>query len=329
MVDPVIQTEGLTKRYGDVLAVDDLSLSVPRGAVFGLLGPNGTGKTTIIGTLLGLLTPTSGRSSLFGDEIDRSINEAVRRIGAIMKTPAFYPFLSGRDNLRYFQGIAGTDDPAEIDRLLELVGLASRGAARFETYSFGMKHRLGLAYSLLGDPELLLLDDPTNGLDPAGKAKVRQLIKELGDGDRTVLLASHLLNEVEQVCDSVAILSKGRVITQGAAADLVEGGDRISLRTTDNERAAEIVGRLDWVGSVVTKRGSVVTKRDGLVVTADPRRSWELTAALAGQDVFVSELTSMAASLEEYFLEVTGDEDPMWAGSPLPAGSGSRSGAGA
>lgn len=304
MAEAVVQTQGLTKRYGEVLAVDDLSLSVPPGSVFGLLGPNGAGKTTIIGTLLGLLSPTAGRISLFGDELDGSTNEAVQRIGAIMETPAFYPFLSGRDNLRYFQGISGTDDPAEIDRLLELVGLIGRGDTRFGTYSLGMKHRLGLAYSLLGDPELLLLDEPTNGLDPAGMAEVRQLIRELGDGDRTVLLASHLLNEVEQVCDSVAILSKGRVIAQGAVADLIAGRDRISLRTTDDPRAAEIVGRLDWVSAVVVEG-------DALVVTADPARSWELTAALAGSDVFVSELTTVATSLEDYFLEVTGDEEPM------------------
>jgi ABC-2 type transport system ATP-binding protein len=304
MVEPVIQTEGLTKRYGDVLAVDDLSLSVPQGSVFGLLGPNGAGKTTIIGTLLGLLTPTSGRISLFGAEVQGRPDAEVRRMGAIMETPSFYPFLSGRDNLRYFQGISVNDDPAEVERLLALVGLSDRGDARFGTYSLGMKHRLGLAYSLLGDPELLLLDEPTNGLDPAGMAEVRQLVKDLGDGERTVLLASHLLNEVEQVCDSVAILSRGKVIDQGAVPDLIAGRDRISLRTTDDVRGAEIVGSLDWVGSVVAEAGR-------LIVTADPGRSWELTAALAGHDVFVSELKTMATSLEEYFLEVTGEgEEP-------------------
>lgn len=242
MVEPVVETHGLTKRYGKVLAVDNLSLSVPQGSVFGLLGPNGAGKSTIIGTLLGLLTPTSGRISLFGAEVQGRPAADVRRMGAIMETPSFYPFLSGRDNLRYFQGISANSEPAEIERLLTLVGLSDRGDARFGTYSLGMKHRLGLAYSLLGDPELLLLDEPTNGLDPAGMAEVRQLVKDIGAGDRTVLLASHLLNEVEQVCDSVAILSQGKVIAQGTVADLLEGRDHMSLRTTDDVRAAEIVG---------------------------------------------------------------------------------------
>ncbi len=301
MAGNVVETTGLTKHYGDVQAVADLSLVVPQGTVFGLLGPNGAGKTTIIGTLLGLIRPTSGTIRLFGTEINGSTDDAVRRIGAIMETPAFYPFLSGRDNLRYFQGIAGGDDPGEIEQLLGVVGLADRADARFNTYSLGMKHRLGIAYALLGDPELLLLDEPTNGLDPSGMAEVRQLIRDLGDGERTIVLASHLLNEVEQVCDHVAILSHGRVIAEGAVGELIGRRDRLRLATTDDAGAARILDDLDWVGSVVDAAGA-------LLVDAPVDRAADVSEALARASIYLTELRTVTTSLEQYFLEVT--EEP-------------------
>lgn len=298
MADAVVETTGLTKHYGEVTAVDDLSLRVPRGSVFGLLGPNGAGKTTIIGTLLGLIRPTAGTIRLFGSEVGGTAGEAVRRIGAIMETPSFYPFLTGRDNLRYFQGISGGRDPGEIDRLLDLVGMTDRADRRFATYSLGMKHRMGIAYSLLGDPELLLLDEPTNGLDPAGMAEVRGLIGSLGDGDRTIVLASHLLNEVEQVCDSVAILSEGRMIAQGGVVELTARQDRLKLSTNHDARAVTVLESLDWVASVTPDA-------DGILVAADPARAWELSAALAAAEVYVSAMATIDTSLEEYFLQVT------------------------
>ena len=301
MTTPVIETNGLSKDFGSILAVDNLSLSVPKGSVFGLLGPNGAGKTTIIGILLGLITPTSGKFSLFGEEMNGSIESALQRIGATMETPSFYPYLSGLDNLRYFQQVAGHNDAAELDSLLELVNLHSRRHSKFATYSLGMKHRLGIAYALLGDPELLLLDEPTNGLDPSGMAEVRRLLQDLGDGDRTVLLASHLLHEVEQVCDSVAILSKGRVIAQGLVSELIARKSTVRLATTDDESAATILNSLDWVGSVLAEDG-------GLLVEADPTRTSELSAALARSAIYVSELRALDTSLEEYFLEVTGED---------------------
>ncbi len=301
MTTPVIETNGLSKDFGSILAVNNLSLSVPKGSVFGLLGPNGAGKTTIIGILLGLITPTSGKFSLFGEEMNGSIESALQRIGATMETPSFYPYLSGLDNLRYFQQVAGHNDAAELDSLLELVNLHSRRHSKFATYSLGMKHRLGIAYALLGDPELLLLDEPTNGLDPNGMAEVRRLLQDLGDGDRTVLVASHLLHEVEQVCDSVAILSKGRVIAQGLVSELIARKSTVRLATTDDESAATILNSLDWVGSVLAEDG-------GLLVEADPTRTSELSAALARSAIYVSELRALDTSLEEYFLEVTGED---------------------
>ena len=301
MQDLVIRTEGLTKRYGDILAVDNLSLEVPRGRIFGLLGPNGSGKTTTMGMLLGLVKPTAGSFTLF--ESDRPHVESLRRLGAIVETPAFYPYLSGRENLAYFQGIAGKSNAAELDELLEKVGLADRADSRFRTYSLGMKQRLGLAYSLLGDPELLFLDEPTNGMDPAGMAEVRDLIPSLGSGGRTVLLSSHLLHEVEQVCDSVAILSKGRLITQGNVADLVRSpdGERIRLRTTDNTKAVEVLTALDWVSGVESVDGS-------LLVSAAGDRSPEIGAVLGRSEIYVTEMSAEKTSLERYFLEVTEEE---------------------
>lgn len=300
----VIQTAGLTKHYKDVVAVDAVDFAVPQGRILGLLGPNGAGKTTIIGMLLGLIRPTAGTIQLFGKPANGFTDQAVRRIGAIMETPAFYPYLSGRDNLKYFQGLSGRRDEAELDRLLDLVNLSGRAHAKFSTYSLGMKHRLGIAYSLLGDPELLLLDEPTNGLDPAGMAEVRALIKSLGAGERTIVLASHLLNEVEQVCDSVAILSKGTLIAQGPVADLIRGRGTVRLRTSDDAGAAEVLEALDWTRDVVVAEG-------GLVVTAPADRTVEISRALAARGIFIAEMVGQETSLEQYFLEVTGDGESL------------------
>ena len=301
MNDFVIRTEGLAKRYGEILAVDGLSMEVPRGRIFGLLGPNGSGKTTTMGMLLGLVKPTAGSFTLFGS--DSPIVESLRRLGAIVETPAFYPYLSGRDNLAYFQGIAGKSNAAELDDLLEKVGLSDRADSRFRTYSLGMKQRLGLAYALLGDPELLFLDEPTNGMDPAGMAEVRDLIRRLGTGGRTVLLSSHLLHEVEQVCDSVAILSKGKLIAQGDVDDLVRPGDedRVRLRTTDDSKAIRILTALNWVTSVSAAG-------ETLLVSAASERSPEISIALGRAEVYVTELAAEETSLEQYFLDVTREE---------------------
>ncbi len=301
MDNPVIQTDGLTKRYGRVLAVDGLSLNVPRGRIFGLLGPNGSGKTTLMSMLLGLVRPTAGSFSLFGQSPDRGgLDRELHRIGALIETPTFYPYLSGRNNLAYFQGISGRGGPDEVDLLLKQVGLEGRGGDKFQTYSLGMKQRLGLAYTLLGDPELLVLDEPTNGMDPAGMAEVRELIRSLAGENRTVILSSHLLNEVEQVCDSVAILSRGRLIAQGDVSELLQekGRSQVRLRTTDDSKAYEILSALAWVDGVSPDNGY-------LVAAVDVERSWEITAALSRNEVYIAEMTPSQISLEQYFLEVT------------------------
>ena len=301
MDETVIQTDGLTKRYGRVMAVDGLSVNVPRGRIFGLLGPNGSGKTTLMSMLLGLVRPTAGNFTLFGQSPERGgLDRELHRIGALIETPTFYPYLSGRNNLAYFQGISGRGETQELDSLLEQVGLGSRGGDKFQTYSLGMKQRLGLAYTLLGEPELLLLDEPTNGMDPAGMAEVRELIRDLAGENRTVILSSHLLNEVEQVCDSVAILSHGRLIAQGDVSDLLQerGKPQVRLRTTDDRKAYEILNALAWVDSVSVDNGY-------LVAGVDPDRSWEITAALSRNEVYVAEMAPAQMSLEQYFLDVT------------------------
>ena len=301
MNDTVIQTDGLTKRYGPVLAVDGLSLEVPKGRIFGLLGPNGSGKTTLMSMLLGLVRPTAGGFTLFGNSPEHGgLDKELHRIGALIETPTFYPYLSGRNNLAYFQGISGRGDAAELDSLLEQVGLGDRGGDKFQTYSLGMKQRLGLAYTLLGDPELLVLDEPTNGMDPAGMAEVRDLIRGLAREDRTVILSSHLLNEVEQVCDSVAILSHGKLIAQGDVAELLQerGKPQVRLRTTDNSRAREILKALAWVEGVSTENGY-------LIAGVEAERSWEITAALSRNEVYIAEMAPSQISLEQFFLDVT------------------------
>ena len=305
MDDTIIRTEGLTKQYGRITAVNGLSLNIPRGRIFGLLGPNGSGKTTLMSMLLGLVRPTAGRFTLFGQPPEAGgLERQLRRIGALVETPAFYPYLSGRNNLAYFQGISGRGSPEDLEPLLARVGLAGRGGDKFQTYSLGMKQRLGLAYTLLGDPELLVLDEPTNGMDPAGMAEIRELIRGLGGNNRTVILSSHLLNEVEQVCDSVAILSHGRMVVQGDVAELLQaqGQPQVRLRTTDNAKAYEIMSALAWVESVTPDNGY-------LVAGVNPDRSWEITAALSRNEVYIAEMTSAQISLEQYFLDITaGDE---------------------
>jgi ABC-type multidrug transport system ATPase subunit len=296
----VIETTALTKRYGEVVAVDALTLKVPRGGVFGFLGPNGSGKTTSMGMLLGLVHPTSGEARIFGDPARHPAT--LRRVGAMVETPTFYPYLSGRANLRYFQGIGGRGSRADIERLLDLVDLRKRADHKFGSYSLGMKQRLGIACALLGDPELVFLDEPTNGLDPAGVVEVRELIRDLGKDGRTVVLSSHLLAETELVCDNVAVLSRGKLIAQGTITELLREHDSLRLRTTDDAAARTTLAALPWI------EGVGADEDGALVVTAPQTRAWEITRALAERQVYINELVPLHRSLEEFFMEITGTD---------------------
>jgi ABC-type multidrug transport system ATPase subunit len=291
----VIDTAGLTKRYDDVLAVDRLALRVRRGEVYGFLGPNGAGKSTTLRMLLGLVRPSSGSAAVLG--APPGSPESLARIGAMIEAPAFYPFLSGRDNLRVLAGHAGVP-AARVDAVLGEVDLLPRAGDRVAGYSMGMKQRLGVAGALLKDPELLILDEPTNGLDPAGMAEMREFIRSLGRDGRTVLLSSHLMGEVEQVCDRVGVIRAGALVAEGTVDEL-RGRAGLRVRAEPAGAAARVIGAVPGV--------EAVSRVDGLLdVAVDPARAAAINRALVEAGLDVSELYSAKASLEDVFLELTG-----------------------
>jgi ABC-2 type transport system ATP-binding protein len=297
--EDVIETDGLTKRYGkrDVCAIDDLGLRVRRGEVYGLLGPNGAGKTTALRMLVGLSRPTSGTVRVFGRTPGSP--GSLTGVGAMIEAPDFYPFLSGRDNLRVMA--AHADVASErVETALEQVQLTSRADDKFETYSMGMKQRLGLAAALLKDPELLILDEPTTGLDPAGIADMRVLLRRLGHGRRTVLLSSHLMPEVEQTCDRVGIIRRGRLVAEGTLSDL-RGRPELHVRACPLDRAQELVMALPYVEGVQSTDGL-------LVIHTDVDRAGAINRELVANGVEVSELTPVHPSLEDVFLHLVRED---------------------
>ncbi len=293
-----IETIELTKRYGKRLAVDQLNLTVGKGEVFGFLGPNGAGKTTTIAMLLGLVKPTKGRAIVLGYDVQREPALALQRVGAMIEAPAFYPYLSGADNLRVLARAGGI--PLErVQRVLEMVELSERARDKVSTYSQGMKQRLAIAAALLPDPELIMLDEPTNGLDPAGTVEIRNLIRDLAAGGRTILLCSHLLHEVEQLCQRVAIMKEGKLIAAGEVATLLRRGQGVRVRVQgDPGPAVSLLRGLEWVSSV-TVQG------DALLVDAPANRTAEINALLIKADIVVAEIGASNSSLEEFFLTVT------------------------
>ncbi len=299
---PAVAASSLTKQFGRVQAVNGVTLQVPVGSVFGLLGPNGSGKTTLLSMLAGFIRPTSGSIELLGMAGAAGLGEARRNIGWLIDRPVFWPNLSCRNNLKCLQGIyrtgAGED---ELDLLLETVGLAGDAAHRkFANCSTGMKARLGIAAALLGDPDVLVLDEPTNGLDPVGIVEVRDLINSLcSGGRRTIILASHLLNEVEQVCDHVAIMRQGHLLFSGPVAEL-GGPPRVAVRTTDDAKAAQLLRTAGWQVDEDSPNGLEVASPEG--------REWEITRDLAHAGIYISGMRSGSRSLEAGFMEVTGGD---------------------
>lgn len=297
----VVKTNNLTKHFGQIVAVDNLSLEVHKGQIFGFLGPNGSGKSTTMGMMLGLIAPTSGSVEVFGLEARHNLPAILPRVGAMMETPGLYPYLSGRDNLNIFARLSGHIPDKRIDEVLEMVDLTSRAKDKFGSYSTGMKQRLALGCALLHNPELIILDEPTNGLDPSGMKEIRELIIELGKQGKTIFLNSHLLHEVELVCERVAIIKRGKVVVEGPVKELVSTKDILQIKVNDTEKAMAILREQDWITSV---------NRDGdyIMLGVNPDRAADVSAALAGQGVFPSEIKAKESSLEQFFLEQTEEE---------------------
>ena len=298
----VIETHGLTKRFREVLAVDDVSLAVERGQIFGFLGPNGSGKTTTIGMLVGIVTPTAGSFRLFGASARGDLVAARARMGATLESPNFYPYLSGRDNLRIAAAIKGAGED-RIQECLTMVGLADRGQHRFRTYSLGMKQRLALAATMLSDPELIILDEPANGLDPQGMREVRDVILMLAGQGKTVFLSSHLLWEVERTCTHVAIVRKGRIVASGTVGEVTSGGAMARVAAADGDALKSAL-------EAYPEATAVRSAGDGAAEYVVSLRSDDLAALnrhLAGEGVYASHLSVSRRSLEDAFIDLTGD----------------------
>ncbi len=288
-------------------AVDGVGLRVPTGSVFGFLGPNGSGKTTTIRMLLGLISPTAGTWSLLGREMPAAAEAALPRVGALVEGPAFYPWLSGRDNLARFDA-AGPDGQratrtGRIDGALARVGLTAAAHKRYRAYSLGMRQRLGLASALLRPRDLLILDEPTNGMDPQGTREIRNLIRDLASDGTTIFLSSHLLSEIEQVCTHAAVMAQGRLLAQGTLADLRAAGEaRVRVGVDDPTRAADILGRLG-LRDVAVLDGQVSARLDA----GGPVGAARCCRALVEGGVEVSSLATVRPSLEDLFVALTGE----------------------
>jgi len=298
-----ISTRGLRKTYrnrkGRHVAVAGLDLDVPLGGVHGFLGPNGSGKTTTIRMLLGLIRADAGTMSIFDREVPKHLPEVVGQVGAIVESPKFFPAFSGRKNLQLLAEAIGRPRSI-VDQVLEQSGLGDRGKDKYRTYSLGMKQRLAIAATLLKEPDLLIFDEPTNGLDPAGIREIRNTMRSLGEQGKTVLVSSHILDEVEQVADTVSIIGHGRLLASGRVADVIGDQTATSLR----------VGVADPVTAqrILTDGGLLVRQEGGLLVVEGTSDGADITRRLAAHNLFVNEMTPVRADLESVFLELTADE---------------------
>jgi ABC-2 type transport system ATP-binding protein len=300
-----IEVRGLVKRYGDVVAVDDVDLTVEPGDVFGYLGPNGAGKTTSLRMMLGLIRPTAGTVRVFGHDPQASV-EALEGVAGFVEAPRFYPYLDGRTNLRLLAALDGDGAHARVDEALEVVELAGRAGDKVGGYSHGMRQRLGLAAALLRRPRLLLLDEPATGLDPGGMRDMRALIRRLADDGITVLLSSHLLAEVEELCNRVAIVRRGRVVYEGRLEELRRSaGTSYRLRTTDDERALRVCAAQPGI------RDAQARPEGGVAFAPDSEPALAaLSQALTEAGALILELAPRLATLEELFFDLTeGDGD--------------------
>ncbi len=314
-----LATEGLRKRYGARVALDGLDLRVPGGVVYGFLGPNGAGKTTTMRILTGLIHADGGRVEVLGRPFGRADRRRLFEVGSLIETPSFYPFLSGRENLRAIAATGAPTSDARVEELLRLVNLGERASDRVSGYSLGMKQRLGIAAALLSDPKLLLLDEPANGLDPAGIAGMRDTLRSLAAAGKTVLVSSHILSEVQQLADVVGIIANGRLVREGTIADLLRHEGTVRLRVTHDEvdRALAALAGLTGPDAATIERGP---EAGWIAVRFDPSRSAELNRTLAAAGIFAARIEA-GTSLEALFLELTSAQ-PEVAGSTAPQAPG-------
>lgn len=299
MINPVLEIEHLSKSYGHIKALDDFSLTINKGEVFGILGPNGSGKTTTLGILLDILKADKGYYRWFGKIPD---SELRRRIGALLEQPIFYPYLSAVKNLEIVADIKGVSYEG-IDEVLKKVGLYDRKQSKFKTYSLGMKQRLAIAACLIGDPEVLILDEPTNGLDPKSIAEIRNLILDIANRGLTVILASHLLDEVQKICTHVAILDKGRSLHAGRVADVLNSSAQLELKSDDMKQLTEATKKFDFVSESKVDRGMLILSLNKEVNPS------HINKDLAEMGIYLSHISLRKKSLESYFLELLSEKN--------------------
>ncbi len=307
--ETIISLERVSKRFGSIRAVTDVTFDVTRGRCLGWLGPNGSGKTTLIRCMLGLARVSEGTIYVRGRRVPEQRREALERVGGMVEEPQFYPYLSGRRNLQVWASFYGGEAHDRVDWALGRVELTARASSPVKQYSQGMRQRLGLARALLNDPELLILDEPSNGLDPAGMAELRDMIRSFVDEEeRTVFVSSHLLDEVQKTADDIAIVNAGRLVTHGSVRELVAGGaQRIRLRVDDPARAGSVLERLPYVSGVEgVDGGDLRVELD----RAEDDRAIELSRALVEAGVGVAELVQERDSLERRFLDITAGSVP-------------------
>lgn len=299
-METVLSISKLTKTFGKLCAVNNLDMEVKRGQVFGLLGPNGSGKTTTLGMLMGVVNPTSGSFSWFGEQPTHLTR---KKIGAVLEHPIFYPYLSGQKNLELNAMIKGAD-PNNIPKVLELVELATRKDDKYKTYSLGMKQRLAIASALVSNPIILILDEPTNGLDPMGIAEIREIIKKIAADGKTIILASHLLDEVQKVCSHFAVLKRGTLMHCGPVDDVGKGEEVVEVQAYHDDLSVLLQ---EFVGSASIKKENGVFQ----VMMKDGFHSQDMNRFLFAKGIVVSHLTTKKKTLEKQFLEILADASPV------------------
>jgi len=298
---PALSVSGLTKTFGKLKAVEDLSFEMPRGGVIGFVGPNGSGKSTTIRMLLGLIKPTGGNAEILGYGICTP-STYMHKVGALVESPVFYPGLSGSNNLRALAKLGGFP-PEQVPRVLETVGLTSRAGNKVANYSLGMKQRLGIAVALLPDPELLILDEPTNGLDPAGIVEIRNLLRQIGSSGRTVFVSTHLLSEVEAEADRLVMIHNGRLVFSGELADIMQKACEAVYAVPEN------MADLPLLTEIVSEAGHLFLQKDNaIIITAPKEWSSELNRMAGSKGINLRELRPQCESLEDIFLKMTGGE---------------------